>query len=229
VSTAAIVESYFGQSFEEPIQRLDETIDLLRKYFSGERFSYRGKLFSPMSARLRTKPTPRIALAALNDQMISRAARLADRVILNLYPTDRIPHAVRLIERAVKDVGKSKPTVSVMLYSDLLGEGEKGLDCAKDLISFYASAPAYSSLFSSIGFAGEAKAMMDGWKVKDRDRVKRNVTRQMIDRLMVLGTIHDLRARVKAYHESGVDDVFITPSPFADYEANIRDVLHNYS
>lgn len=229
VSTAAIVESWHGQRFEEPVQRLDETVRLLRQYFSGERFSHQGAFYSPNNARLRTKPPPKIALAALNDQMIKKAAMLGDRVILNLYPTDRIPHAVDLMEVATRNVsGKGTPTLSVMLYSDVLGDEAKGLEAAKDLVSFYASAPAYSALFSSIGFTAEAKAMMEAWKAKDREAVKRTVTRQMIDSIMVLGTIGDLRERVKAYHENGVDDVFISPTPFGDYEGNISEVLHQY-
>ena len=228
VSTAAIVQSYFGQHFDKPIKRLDETITLLHHYFSGERFSYQGEFYSPIGARLRTRPAPRIALAALNDQMIRKAAKVADRIILNLYPTDRIPHALNVIDEAASSGGRSKPILSVMLYADVVGDGERGLDTAKDLVSFYASAPAYSALFGSVGFASEATAMMDAWKTKDREAVKRVVTRPMIDRLMVLGTIEDVRDRVRIYQETGVDDVFIVPSPFADYERNINEIVHNY-
>lgn len=229
VSTAAIVANWHGERFEEPVKRLDETVRLLRRYFSGERFSYQGVFYSPTKARLRSKPSPKIALAALNDEMIKKAATLGDRVILNLYPTDRIEHAIKLMEEARRTSGgKSRPTLSVMLYAHVLGDDEKGLEAAKDLVAFYASAPAYSSLFSSIGFAAQAKAMMEAWKAKDREWVKRTVTRQMIDKIMVLGTVRDLQERVKLYHESGVDDVFISPSPFADYEANVNEVLSHY-
>lgn len=228
VSTAAIVESWHGQSFEKPMQRLEETVKLLRQYFSGERFSHQGTYSSPTNARLRTKPPPKIALAALNDRMIKKAAQLGDRVILNLHPTDRIKHAISLMDEGCRLAGrKSRPTLSVMLYY-ILGDLDKGLDAAKDLVGFYGSAPAYSTLFSSLGFTLEAKAMMDAWKAKDRDAVKQNVTREMIDRLVVLGTVRELRERVKQYHENGVDDVFISPSPFGDYEANVNEVLRHY-
>ena len=229
VSTAAIVEAWFGQRYDKPVQRLEDTVRLLRQYFSGERFSDHGIFYSPANAKLRTKLPPKIALAALNDQMIRKAATLADRVILNLYPTDRIAHAVGLIDNATASTGrKERPTLSVMLYAHVLGDDEKGVDGAKDLVAFYASAQPYSTLFSSLGFAEEAKIMMQAWKVKDRDLVKRTVTRQMIDRLMVLGTIHDLRERVRLYHQAGVDDVFISPSPFCDFEANVNEVLSRY-
>jgi alkanesulfonate monooxygenase SsuD/methylene tetrahydromethanopterin reductase-like flavin-dependent oxidoreductase (luciferase family) len=56
VSTAAIVESWHGQRFQEPMQRLDETVKLLRQYFSGERFTHQGVYSSPTNARLRTRP-----------------------------------------------------------------------------------------------------------------------------------------------------------------------------
>lgn len=229
VSTAAIVDSWHGQSFEKPVRRLEETVKLLRQYFSGERFSHQGAYSFPKNARLRLQPTPKIALAALNDYMIKKAAQLADRIILNLYPPDRMKHAISIIDATRERIGrKDRPTLSVMLYSIVVGDGEKGLDAAKDLVSFYASAPAYSALFSNLGYATEAKAMMEGWKAKDRDAVRRVVTRQMIDKLIVLGTLNDLRERVKLYHEVGVDDVFICPSPFGDYEANVNQVLQNY-
>ena len=229
VSTAAIVESWHGQRFRNPMRRLEETVKLVDQYFSGEKFSHQGPYYSPVNARLRTRPPPKIALAALNDQMIKRAAKLADRVILNLYPTDRIKHALSLMNEGCREAGgKERPTLSVMLYSYVLGDDSKGLDAAKDLISFYASAPAYSTLFSSLGFVTEADAMMAAWKAKDRDAVKRSVSRQMIDKLAVLGTVRELRERVEEYHENGVDDVFISPSPFGDYDANVNEVLHHY-
>ncbi len=229
VSTAAIVESWHGQRFHEPMQRLEETVKLLRLYYSGERFSHQGMYSSPVNAKLRTKPPPKLALAALNDKMVKKAAQFADRVILNLYPTNRIKHALSLLDEGCLEAGgKTRPTLSVMLYAYVLGNEDKGLEAGRELVSFYASAPAYSTLFSSLGYKSEALAMIEAWKAKDRDAVKRIVNRQMIDQLTVFGTIRDLRERVKLYHENGVDDVFICPSPFGDYEANINEVLNHY-
>ncbi len=226
VSTAAIIEGWHGLAFADGVKRLDETVRVLRQYFSGERFTFQGSFSSPSNARLRTKPYPKIALAALNEQMIKKAAVLADRIVLNLYPIERIPHAVKLVDDACQRAGREeRPTLSVMLYAYILGDDEKGVEAAKDLISFYASAPAYSTLFKNIGFATEAKAMTEGWKAKDRDAVRRNVSRSMIDELTVLGSADNLRRRINSYVESGVDDVFICPSPFGDYEANIEAAL----
>lgn len=229
VSTAAIVESWHGIKFERAMERVEETVKMLRHYFSGQKFSVQGRYTSPINARLRSGLPPKIALAALNDRMIKKAAILGDRVILNLYPVERIAHARALIDEGCKSAGrKERPILSVMLYSHLLGDDEKGADAAKNLISFYASAPAYSSLFSSVGFPDEAKAMLEGWKNRDRETVRKSITRQMIDKLIVVGGIGELRERIRMYHEAGVDDVFISPSPFGDYEGNVKEAITRY-
>jgi alkanesulfonate monooxygenase SsuD/methylene tetrahydromethanopterin reductase-like flavin-dependent oxidoreductase (luciferase family) len=161
--------------------------------------------------------------------MIAKAAQVADRIILNLHPPQRIKRDLAIIDEACSRAGgKPRPNLSVMLYSYVLGDGEKGTSVGKDLVAFYASAPAYSSLFTSLGYESEAKAMTAAWKAKDRDAVKRVVTSEMVKRLTVLGTIQDLRERVQEYHQNGVDDVFIAPSPFGEYEANVREVLQHY-
>ncbi|MGO9643600.1 MAG: LLM class flavin-dependent oxidoreductase [Candidatus Bathyarchaeia archaeon] len=227
VSTAAIVENWHGIPFTEPSQKLEETVNLLKKYFSGERFSSTGKLASPKNARLRIGIPPKIALAALNDRMVRKAASLADRIILNLYPTEQVKHAISLIETQ-KSAERVRPLLSIMLYADVLGNDEEGEDAARELVSFYSSAPAYSTLFSKIGFDYEAKAMLEAWKSKDKDSVKRKISRKMIDELMVIGNISDLRERVKVYHENGVDDVFICPSPFRNYQENVTEILNHY-
>jgi alkanesulfonate monooxygenase SsuD/methylene tetrahydromethanopterin reductase-like flavin-dependent oxidoreductase (luciferase family) len=160
--------------------------------------------------------------------MIMKAGQLADRVILNLYPSTRIAHALTIIDEGCRKAGRPRPTLSVMIYSYIVGDETKGLEAGRELVSFYASAPAYASLFSSLGYVEEAKAMSEAWKARDKNAVKRLVTPQMIDALTVRGTVQNLRKRVKEYHENGVDDVFICPSPFADYEANVNEVLRHY-
>ena len=230
VSTAAIVENWHGQRFEKPIRRLDETVLLLRQYFSGEKFSHEGLYSAPRGARLRMVGSqPKIALAALNDRMIAKSAKLADRIILNLYPPQRVAHAVSIIEDACRLTGnKPRPILSVMLYAYVSANRDRGAEAGRDLVAFYASAPAYATLFSSIGYEAESKTMVAAWKAKDRDGVKQAVTMQMVNALTVLGSIQELKERVEQFHKAGIDDVFICPTPFGDYEANIREILQKY-
>jgi len=94
-STPAIVAGWHGSKYDRPLLRVEETVRLLRLYFSGERFSYTGSFQSPVNARFKVDGSPRIAVAALNEKMIRLASRVADMVILNLYPISMIREAKR--------------------------------------------------------------------------------------------------------------------------------------
>ena len=45
---------------------------------------------------------------------------------------------------------------------------------------------------------------------------------------MVLGSVQDLRERVRMYHEAGVNDVLLSPSPFGNYEENLNEVITTF-
>jgi alkanesulfonate monooxygenase SsuD/methylene tetrahydromethanopterin reductase-like flavin-dependent oxidoreductase (luciferase family) len=45
---------------------------------------------------------------------------------------------------------------------------------------------------------------------------------------MVLGSMQDLRERVRAYHEARVNDVLLSPSPFGNYKENLNEVMTNF-
>ncbi|MEM0121175.1 MAG: LLM class flavin-dependent oxidoreductase [Thermoprotei archaeon] len=224
-STPTIVSGWHGVPYEKPLLKVEETVKLLRLYFSGERFDYKGYFNSPSNARLRVKGTPRIALAALNEKMIGLASRLADRVILNLYPSSMIPEVLRIRKEANPS---SHARLSVMLYAYVLGESDKGLQASKELIAFYASSEAYSRLFARAGYAEEAKRAYDAWRLKDRELVRKSITDEMVQTLMVYGDINTLRERVMAYHDAGVDDVLISPCPTGNYVENIRHIVEHY-
>jgi alkanesulfonate monooxygenase SsuD/methylene tetrahydromethanopterin reductase-like flavin-dependent oxidoreductase (luciferase family) len=118
--------------------------------------------------------------------------------------------------------------MSAMLYAYMLDNINRGIEAGKELAAFYGSAPPYLALFSSLGYDRESKAMVAAWKEKDRERVKATVPVEMVKSLTVLGSTQDLRDRITEYFKVGIDDVFICPTPFGDYEANLREILAKY-
>ena len=220
-STAAIVEGWHGQHYSSPAKRLEEVIALLRNYFSGERFSFSGESYSPSGARLKGLPRPAIALAALNDVMVRKAAILADQVILNLSNLERVRQVREMIDMEARKTGRiGRPKLSMMLYAYVLGDGDQGLMAAKDLFTFYSSAPAYRKLFSRLGYKREAEEMERLWSQRDRSAIPSVISRAMIDDLMVVGGISDLRQRVRQFEENGVDEVMIAPCPTSRFVEN---------
>ncbi len=225
VSTPAIVSNWHGIEYGNPLKRLIETLEILKLYFSGEKFEFKGKYFTIKNARLRLKSKPKLALAALNNTMIKIATRYADRIILNLYSVRLIKEAIKVVEEESRKIGKVRPTLSVMLYTYLLGTQEKDYEAAKELIAFYGSSEAYSKLFSRAGFKEEARNMLRAWELGNKDMVKKSISDKMIRELLAFGEKKELIERIKQYHESGVEDVFIAPFPFGDVQSNIKVIL----
>jgi len=222
-STPAIVSGWHGLKYERPLLRVEETVKLLRLYFSGQRFSYAGHFQSPSNARLRCGNPPKIALAALNEKMIKLAAKIADMVILNLYPPGMIGEA----KKVINETGR-KPKLSVMLYAYVLGEGEREFNISRDLIAFYTSSEAYIKLFKRAGFGQEAERAFRGWQERNRDAVRNAITEEMVKTLMAYGDIKTLRERVKAYLDEGVDNVLIAPCPTGDYMENAKLIIESF-
>ncbi len=222
-STPAIVSGWHGLKYERPLLRVEETVKLLKLYFSGQRFSHVGYFQSPSNARLRCSSPPKIAVAALNEKMVQLAAKIADMLILNLYPPIMIGEA----RKVISETGR-KPRLSVMLYAYVLGEGERGFNISRDLIAFYSSSEAYVKLFKRAGFEQEADRAFRGWQARNRDAVRNAITEEMIKSLMVYGDIKTLRERVRAYQDEGVDNILVAPCPTGDYMENARLIIESF-
>lgn len=224
-STPAIIEGWHGGAYSQPLKRVEETIKLLRMYFSGEKFDYSGVFYSPKNARLRAGKPPEIALAALNRKMTALGARVADRLIFNLNPPEEIGRTVNFVKEEAMAAGHPKPELCVMLYSYVLDDGAEAMTHAKDLIGFYGSSDAYSRMFSSFGFSSEADGMLAAWKDRNREKVRASVTEEMVHHLLAFGSTEALREKLARYEKAGVDNVLIAPSPFGDFLSNTRKII----
>ena len=83
-SSVPIVEDFHGQSFEMPIQRMREYVEIIRCALRGEKINYSGKIFSLKDFTLLTKPIRKeipIYLAAINQKMVEMTWDIADGVI----------------------------------------------------------------------------------------------------------------------------------------------------
>ncbi|MEM3670720.1 MAG: LLM class flavin-dependent oxidoreductase [Thermoprotei archaeon] len=222
-STETIVSGWHGVSFRSPMQTMEEVVKLLRLYFSGERFEFKGKMYSPTNARMRTEWDQKLAVAALNPSMVRLAASLADEVVLNLYPPRLLGEAKKIVEEQSARNARGKPKLAAVVYSHVLGH-ETGIEAAKELLAFYGSAPAYAKLFVRAGFPEQASEMLSAWSARNRNAAKQAVTQQMIDELLYVGDVNGLKERIAEYLSLGVDEVIVAPFPFGNYYENIQAV-----
>ncbi len=102
----------FGVPMNERVRRTVETIDILRLAWSGERFSYEGKVFSFDQVRVTPPPgqSDRIPiwLGGSAQAAIRRAGRIADGYIRTRGGNvDRMRHDLQIADEAARSSGRS--------------------------------------------------------------------------------------------------------------------------
>jgi probable F420-dependent oxidoreductase len=101
----------FGVPIKERVRRTAETIEVLRRAWSGERFSFQGRAFSCDQVKVTPPPVqpggPPIYLGGTAEPAIRRAGRLADGYIRTRGgDVDRMNRDLRLAEEAARGAGK---------------------------------------------------------------------------------------------------------------------------
>jgi alkanesulfonate monooxygenase SsuD/methylene tetrahydromethanopterin reductase-like flavin-dependent oxidoreductase (luciferase family) len=91
-----------------------ETIECLRSILAGARVDYSGRHVRSHGFRLRgARPDTRIAVGAFGSAMIRVAAQLADEVVLNLVPPDRVAEMRAALDAMAAAAGRIAPRLTV--------------------------------------------------------------------------------------------------------------------
>jgi len=101
ISSPAVAGQWHGAGYtDRPIAQVREFLTLLRECLSGETVTFEGDFYNVKRFRLGLKlgdRRPKIALAALNKQMLRLGGELADVVLLNYLPASLVPWCVERV------------------------------------------------------------------------------------------------------------------------------------
>ena len=104
-SSVPIVENFHGNSFDAPIQRMKEYVEIIRLALQGEKINYSGKIFTLKDFSLLTKPIRKeipIYLAAINQKMVEMTWDIADGVIFYLRPKNEMKETISKMQKKKK-------------------------------------------------------------------------------------------------------------------------------
>src|SRR6266705_3410962 len=101
ISSAAVAGQWHGAGYtDRPIAQVREFLTLLRECLTGETVTFEGDFYTVKRFRLGVKlgeRQPKIALAALNKQMLRLGGELADAVLLNYLPATLVPWCIERV------------------------------------------------------------------------------------------------------------------------------------
>jgi probable F420-dependent oxidoreductase len=228
-SSETIVERWGGVPFRRPLTRMRETTQVLRSMLASERTSFDGRTVRTNGFRLVSpppKPVP-LYLAALMPPMLELAGEIADGVILNMMPVDAVPRMLEHVRRGAARAGRDASTLEVVArFQTIVTDDPAGArQAVRHMMGPYFATSVYNRFVAWCGFPEEAAAIARAWTAKDRAGNLAAVTDEMIDRIAVIGTPEQCRARLRQFADAGVTTPMV--HPFLFDEGAIRTVFES--
>lgn len=206
-SSPAIVNQWNAAEFTEPYGRTRDTLRFLRSALAGEKVTERYPTFSVNRFKLeRVPPTPpKIMVAALRPRMLRLAAREADGAISNwLAPAD--------VPKVRAEVGPDVELVA-RIFVCPTEDAEAARALGRMLISSYLTVPVYAAFHDWLGRGELLAPMHELWAAGDRKGANAAIPDEVVDDLIVHGSLDACRERVQAYVDRGLDTPVIALLP----------------
>jgi probable F420-dependent oxidoreductase len=206
-STPTIVEGWNGLSFAEPYARTRDTVRFLRSALAGDKITHEYRTFSVSKFRLERppEPPPQIVIAALRPGMLRLAAREADGAITNwLAPSD--------VPKVRAELGPD-PKLIARIFVCPTEDADAARGLGRLLISSYLTVPVYAAFHEWLGRGAALREMQEAWAAGDRAAANAAIPDEVVDDLIVHGSVEQCRERVAAYLEAGLDTPAIALLP----------------
>jgi len=213
-----------GVKRERPMQAMREYVESIRQLFTMEEVTYKGDFVNLDRIKLDvafSDRSPRdipIYIGATGDKMLEMTGEICDGVVLNyVVSPDYIRHAVSLVEKGARKVGKTiedidRPELLICSLSDK--DPKAAMAEAKKLAAYYFATEPHIMKASgaSDDLLAKVQAVM-GWPATEEDYEKaaKVIPDDIVRNIMAVGTAKECRAKVKEFIDAGVTCPILFP------------------
>lgn len=211
------VEPEHGLPYHKPIQRVRESVAIIRALLRDGVVSYAGETITIERFDLWFKPSrPEIPiyLSGLFPKMLQVCGELAQGLILTRSTLDTGRQVAAHIAIGARRAGRHPEDIEItsLLPCSVAPDRQAALDTMRPGLALYAGFfPRYNRLMAESGFAEAAAMIRDAWINGDHEAATRAVPDAMIDATGVAGTPETVRERLDAYRQSGIALPIISP------------------
>jgi probable F420-dependent oxidoreductase len=212
-SSDVVVKEWHGRDRRRPATMLSEHAAVTKVLMSGERSEQDGELISSKGYRLRLDPVSGpLSIAAFGPLALQAAAMFGDRLLLNMLT---VQGASRLCEQLATEAakqGRPTPRTAIWLSTSVDPTEEAVGQLLRSKVG-YLAAPGYSQMFEEAGFA-EIVAFA---RTRPHPReVLAAMPTELAASVGLVGTVDEVRSRILAYMDAGVDEICIVPGTVGD-------------
>ncbi len=204
------IAGWHGETFDHPLRRMREYVEVLRAAYSGEKVQYSGEHFSSSGFKLAFDPSPhplRLWLAALKPMMSRLAGRISDGIVLNLANPTMIGEILESFREGAREAGRDPGSLDVVakVRVSLNEDEEKARHALKKVLTFYCLAAGYRDMLSQMGWESVVGAVQAAFDEKGFHEARRQIPDEMLDDVpMYAGSdLKGLPARLAGYEQAG--------------------------
>ena len=229
VSGPQVIEGWHGIRFERPIQRMRETVEIVRRAIRGERLEFKGSIYElPLpggegkALRSAAKPQPNIPvyLATLSPKSLEMTGEIAD----GWLGTSFMPEHARVffdhLEAGARRAGRSLASLDlqaggVVAFSD---DVERLVPPRKPGLAFSLGAMGsrqhnfYNDAYKRAGYTEVALEVQRLWLDGHREEAAARVPDELVLKTNLLGTDAMVRRRLELYCAAGVSTLRVEPA-----------------
>lgn len=217
-SGPAVIENWHGMSFDRPLRRTREYVEIVRAVTSGDVVEYDGDCFDLSGFRLRCdppSPAPPVDVAAMGPKAVELAGRFADGWHALVQTPDGLRDRFADLERGAKLGGRDLENIRAMLSLTCcaLDDGDRARDLARRHLAFYVGGMGtfYRDALARQGYEEEAHVIYENWQAGDRDVALAALDDDLLDDLAVAGTPADARSQLQSFaNVDGVDAIAVS-------------------
>jgi probable F420-dependent oxidoreductase len=200
-SSNVIVERWNSVPFEQPYQKVRDTLRFLKAAMGGEKVTEDYETFAIKGFRMGVVPPqpPEVLVAALRPGMLRLAARESDGAITNwLAPSDAKQVAAAMAEGAP---GKE---LAARIFVAPTGDAEQARAVGRFAIAAYLTVPVYRAFHEWLGRGELMGPMQEAWAAGDRKAALAAIPDELVDALVVHGEPAACRDRIREYVDNGI-------------------------
>ena len=229
VSGPQVIEGWHGVRFARPLQRLRETLEIVRRVTRGERLVYHGEMYTvplpegegkALISSVPPRPNLPIYLATLGPKSLELTGALAD----GWLGTSFIPeHASLFFDPIAAGATRAGRTLAdldlqvaagVVAFSD---DVESLIAPRKPGLAFTLGAMGsrrhnfYNDVYQRSGYADVALEVQDLWFKKQREAAAARIPDDLVLKTNLVGTEEMVRERLRVHRHAGVNTLQVLP------------------
>ena len=217
VSGPQVIEGWHGIRFDRPVQRMRETVEIVRRAVKGERLEYKGKVYElPLPGgegkALRSAAPPQPSLPVYLATLSPRSLEMTGEIADGWLGTSFMPEHAHVFTHSLA-AGAARAGRSLAFGDDV----ERLIPPRKPGLAFSLGAMGsrqhnfYNDAYRRAGYTDAATEVQRLWLDGRRDEATARVPDELVLQTNLLGTDAMVRARLQAYRRAGITTLRVEP------------------